>query len=437
MNSDNYDENNDINVSPIQESDLDEPTLTQQTNETDYNANGYSEKSEEDLLSESIVLTSLNGKKINQQNENIIPPDEYINENYIPPESQEVPFDFDNIDISPEQSVSNAVDKYDNLDNDLNDEIENTITISNLEQKVLKEFIKDLSEDDEIISKDDLNEEIDFLDNPSIDNERLKFFVNQLSDDNSFDYREGLANLSKFSGHKFSVPLSMSLTPDPSSDLVNLKTNEKAKQEKIEREHKSENPSNEENNRRIELDKKIKEIENRPIENKPQQQPQGENIVVKESLLGAGIKMLNNRVRKKENAIEEPSVELSSGDKIDSLNNDIKTLTKNFQSYNLMDDNDPNKQIMKQSIEKRMSEIGDKMDSNPISEEDLESDPQKTKGLEKSTSRLNKSMKNTKNSEMDGLKDFKERMSTFFNKIKKVVAYVISKIKGNNSNFTP
>ena len=434
MNNDNYDEKNDINVSPIQESDLNEPTLAQQINDNFYDTNGYSEKSEEDLLSERMVLTSLNGKKINEQNENTIPPDEYIEENYIPSESNEVPFDFDDINISPEQSVSNAVEKYDNLDNDLNDEIENTITISTLEQKMLKEIIKDLSEDSKTISKDDLNDEIDFLDNPSIDNDRLKFFVNQLSNDDSFDYKEGLANLSNFTGHKFSVPLSMSLKPDPSSDFVNLKTNEKAKEEKIEREHKSENPSNEENNRRIELDKKIKEIEKRPVD---KQQPQGGNTVVKESILGAGIKMLSNRSRKQEKSIEEPSEELSSGDKIDGLNNDIKTLTKNFQSYNLMDDSDPNKKIMKQSIEKRMSEIGDKMDSNPISEEDLKSNPTKSQNLEKSTSRLNKNMKNTKNSEMDGLKDFKERMSNFFNNIKKVVSYVLSKIKGNSSNFTP
>lgn len=424
MNNSNYDENNDVNMSPIQESNINEPVIN----------NNNDVKTEEDILENNMIMTSLNGRQLDdfdQENmfqQNI--PEEYIQNN------SEIT-NMDSFDISPEP-INNAINNYNNLENELinNDDIEKTISITPFEQRLLKEFINDLSEDDEEISKEDLNEEIDLLENPSIDNDRLKFFVNQLSNEDNFNYEKGLEKLASFSDMRFSIPLSMSLNPDPSSDFVNLKPNEKAKEEKKEMDSKSKNPSKDEIERRIDLEKRAKEIDKKPELKQHQGQNQQQNV--RESILSTGIKMLQNKNKRKSNEIEdENSEELNSGDKIDGLTDDIKTLTKNFQSYNLMDDNDPNKQVMKSYIEKKISEMGDKMDNNPISDKDLESDPKKSQSLEKSTSRLNKNMKKTKNSDMDGLKDFKERMSNFFNQVKKVVSYIMSKIKGNESTISP
>lgn len=429
MNDSNYDENNDINVSPIQDSDIDEPIIN----------NNY-EKSEEELLEENMIMTSLNGQKLDDNYPNNITQydldnnfDQNISNQMNNEEMEMTPFD-----ISPDP-INNAIHNYDNLENELdsNNDVEKTISITPLEERILKEFINDLSEDGDEISIEDLKEEIDLLDNPSINNDRLKFFVDQLSDNDNINHKEGLEKLSGFNGINFLAPLSMGLKPDPSSDFVNLKPNEKAKEEKKEIDAKSENPPKEEKERRIDLDKRAKEVDKKlESENKQQSSPQN----VKESILSSGIRMLQ---RKNKNKSNEESIDnkedlnLSSSDKVDSITNDIKTLNKNFQSYNLMDDNDPNKSFMKNYIEKRISEMGDKMDNNPISDKDLEDNPKKTQTLEKLTSKLNKNMKKTKNSEIDGLKDFKERMSNFFNNIKKIVSYVMSKIKGNNSTISP
>lgn len=429
MNDSNYDENNDVNVSPIQNSNINEPVIN----------NNYEQKSEEELLEENMIMTSLNGQKLDDDYTNDITQydlDNNFNQN-ISSQTNNEEMEMTPFDISPDP-INNAIHNYDNLENELdsNNDVEKTISITPLEERILKEFINDLSEDGDEISIEDLKEEIDLLENPSIDNDRLKFFVDQLSNNDKINYEEGLEKLSEFKGINFLAPLSMGLKPDPSSDFINLKPNEKAKEEKKEIDAKSENPPKEEKERRIDLDKRAREV-NKKTESEKQQPPQQS---VKESILSSGIRMLQRKNKNKSNeesVDNEEDLNLSSSDKIDSITNDIKTLNKNFQSYNLMDDNDPNKSSMKSYIEKRISEIGDKMDNNPITDKDLEADPKKTQTLEKSTSKLNKNMKKTKNSDINGLKDFKERMSNFLNNIKKVVSYVMSKIKGNNSTISP
>lgn len=337
-------------------------------------------------------------------------------------------------ELGSPDNVSNYRDNSSNevLDEDSAYSKDNArMSINDYEHSLIKMAIEDISVDnDGYVPINSLIEETTGVNNKVSSVEKVHFFVNKIfegHDGSEIDSQEAIKKLDLLKGYSFDKPENIKLnTPKVENQKENNEdlNSDKGEAKKI-------------------LESREKDFEDKtygkenPYKNQDFRQSSGtgygggdysngasessgdivlRNLDMLKSKLGSFTNPLNFN-NKPSFSFKKPE-NISVENSFDILTEDANNLSKNLRSYNSLDENDPSKEKMKNSINKKLNEFNEKMESSDLSDKNVKKDPEKSKTFGKSLKKLQRNMENVTNKmDFEAIKKLQEKIKAFVEKI--------------------